>query len=294
MSNLKNMNTQLEKSTAVKDIFSLDFVQDRTIKNFVAVTGRKDGQNWYESEVLALMQVFADKPAYMKCDKMSIWGCLMTAARSGLSIAEGDLDLVPYGMILKADRNYRGMRKQLRNMPIVKFVGEAQVVWKDDEFEHDKLNNKIVKHVSKDAPKGVPTLDMVKAAYVRIEFQDRVEDVVMYNHELVAAKSKSKMGDAGPWLQYVGEMCKKSVIRRANKIHYQASAKPIADDQFAKYEIVDEELETDVAHAVTNEQAEQMVKDAQPEPEPIVEATPVQEAKPSAKKSNLKNFLESE
>lgn len=286
MSNLKDMNTALEKVSTVKDIFTLDFVADRTIKNFQAVSGRKDGSNWYQSEILALMQIFNDKPDYMKLDKMSIWGCLMTAARTGLSIAEGDLDLIPYGKILKADRNYRGMRKQLRNMQSVKFVGEAQIVWKDEEFQHDKLNNKVLKHISGTPPKE-PTLANMQAAYVRLEFNDgKIADVVMYNHELIGAYNKSKMkGQGGPWAEFPWEMAKKTVIRRANKIYYQPFAKEIPDDQFAKYQVVEDE-------PVPAKQDEPEEPTPAAEPEPEQPAPPVQEAKVSKKKSNMDSLLE--
>ena len=58
MSELKVMNQQLEKARSAKEVFSIDFVADRSIKNYEAVTGRKDGNNWYQGEVLAMIKLF--------------------------------------------------------------------------------------------------------------------------------------------------------------------------------------------------------------------------------------------
>lgn len=270
MSQLKTINSALEKAKSVKEVFTLDFVSDRTIKNYELVSGRKDGANWFQKEVLAMMEIFAEKPDYAKCDKMSIWGCLMKAARRGMSIAEGDMDLVPYGNILKADPNYRGLRKELRRMSEVKFVNEAQVVFKGDEFVHDKILNRIEVHKSKGTP-HVVTLDIIEAAYVRIEFTDgRIADVVMNHAALVGALSKSKNKN-GPWVSHTEEMCKKSVIKRANKVHFNATDKQVTDDEFKKFEVDEDTVES--SH-------EEVKGEEQPTtPEPIQDAKVVSTTK---------------
>lgn len=298
MSNLKNMNTALAKAGNVKEVFSLDFVADRVVKNFQAVTGRKDAKNWYESEVLAMMAVFAEKPDLAKCDRMSIWGCMMTAARTGLSIADGHLDLVQYGNILKAEPNYKGMRQQLNRMDEIKFINEAQIVLSTDEFVYDRAENRITKHESKGFPPDKITLEKdIMAAYVRIEFKDgRKVDVVMYRHDLLLAKSKSKnKAEWGPWNTSPGEMCKKSVIKRAKKVYY----KP------APFEISDEDLKdapaVDVDHEVMDEgpaeaPVQEQPKKAEPEPE-IQDVTaeevtePVKQAPRKKAATNMNDLL---
>lgn len=278
MSNLKAINTQLEKARNVKDIFTMDFVAERSVKNYEMATGRKDGQNWFQREVLAMMTIFGEKPDYGKADKMSIWGCLMTAARKGLSIAEGDIDLVPYnkGAILKAEPNYKGLRKQLRRMPSIKFVYEAQVVFDGDDFEHDKLNNRVIKHISKEAPKKAE-LGNIKAAYVRIEFTDgKIVDVVMYQHELIAAKNKTKNPSSdGPWVQFTGEMCKKTVLKRAHKAYYNGTDYEIEDTEFKEVKqesISNKASDAEDAEVVQEEvvaESEQGEPVAAPAPEPV-------------------------
>lgn len=285
MSNLKNLNTALEKAKNVKEVFTLDFVADRAIQNYQAVTGRKDANNWYQTEVLTMMSIFAEKPELAKADKMSIWGCLMTAGRLGLSIADGHLDLVPYndGKILKAEPNYKGMREQLRRMPEVKEVYEAQVVCVGDEFEHDPLSNKVTVHKRK----GTPTFKMeqIVAAYVRIEMTDGTfRDVVMYQNELVAAKNKSKnKAEWGPWNTHTGEMCKKSVVKRAKKIYHRPSQHEIDDAKLSP--IPEQETQdTDYQEASTPEPQQE-----QPKVKEELPITPTEEVKEQPKKQKTKS-----
>jgi phage RecT family recombinase len=291
MSNLKAMSLALDKAKNIKDVLTKDFVQELTIQNYQAVTGRQDGKNWFHGEMLAMLNIFAEKPALAKCDRMSIWGCLQAAARSGLSIADGHLDLIPYGTTLKAEANYRGLREQLRRLPELKFIGEAQVVFKDDVFKYDKVNSRVLEHTGEDAPKVISLDNNIKAAYVRIEFQDgKVVDVVMWQSELIAARKKSKnKSEEGPWNQFAAEMVKKTVTKRAAKIFKRATVHQVANDAFDKFNIdVEEEEETtDVQHEEVKQEPE-----PQPEREPE-QPEPAQEAKVDPKKgSAAKSFLE--
>lgn len=276
MSEIKNMNAQLVKAGTAKGIFSLDFVADRCVKNYQAVTGRKDAKNWYQSEVLAMMTIFAEKPDLAKSDPLSIWGCMMTAARTGLSIADGHLDLVQYGTILKAEANYKGMREQLKRMEEIKFIHEAQVVHNDDELIHDKLNNRLEKHIVKGTPKNFAD---IKAAYVRVEFTDgHVVDVVMYAPELASAKDRSKnKSEYGPWQKTPWEMCKKTVIKRAKKIYFRPTRWDIEDEKMTPIPETE-----DVPH--------EEVKAETPAPETQTEAPLVEteEVKPEKKKEKPK------
>lgn len=288
MSAIKTMNTALEKAKSVKDVFAVDFVAERSIKNYESATGRKDGSNWYQREVMAMMTIFAEKPDYAKADKMSIWGCLMTAARKGLSIADGHIDLVPYnsGQILKAEPNYKGLREQMRRMPEITFVNEAQVVLKGDAFVHDKLTNKITKHEG--GPSKSITMDNIEAAYVRVEFGDKFKDIVMYKDELLVAKNKSKnKSEAGPWAQTPGEMCKKSVVKRANKVYFSPPDFEIADSEFSAIPEVEETVEA--THTEVREEPEAVKA---PEPE-VVKTEPAQEAKVTKKgKGNMAALMD--
>lgn len=258
MSNLKVMNQALDKARNIKELAALDFVKDRTIKNYEQIWGRKDGENWYQAEIAHMLVLFAEKPKLAQCDKLSIWGCLQKAAREGLSIHQGHMDLIPYGNVLKAETNYKGMRHQLRSMPKIKFIGEASLVYKGDKFRYDEKKKEVLQHEREGAPANM-ALEYIVAAYVTVEFADgKNVDVLMWNQEIVAAKSKSKnQGDASVWSQFPWEMAKKTVIKRANKIYFerpQVQVTGLLEVEAEKTQDVDhEEVDTDTGEVMTAE-----------------------------------------
>lgn len=248
------MEQQLAKAGSVKGMLQLPFVKERAIKNYQATTGRKDSENWFQQEAFAMMTIFAEKPDLMKCEPLSIMACLVKAGTSGLRISDGHIDLIKYGNILKAEPNYKGHREQLRRMDTIQSIGEAQLVFKGDEFVEDKLNSRITKHEGK-VP-TVITMDVIVAAYVRIKFKDgEVKDVVVYHDELVKARNKSKnLKDEGaPWHQFSGEMCKKVAIHRANKNYYRRP---------------DHEVILDPVEGELDEETQDVAHEVQPQPEP--------------------------
>lgn len=285
MSNIKVINQQIEKAKNIKDLFALDFIKDRTIKNYEQIWGRKDGENWYQSELLHMLTLFAEKPELAKCDKMSIWGALMKCAREGLSVSQGHMDLIAYGSILKAEPNYKGMRHQLRSMPKIKFIGEARLVYKEDDFEFDEKKMEVLKHTRKGAPKS-QTLDNISAAYVTVEFIDgRNVDVLMWHAEILAAKNKTKnKSEAGPWNTTAWEMAKKTVVKRANKIYFERPQVQVEGfnplPELEKTQDVDhEEVDTDTGEVLTPEVTQ--------EPQPA--SPPVQQAQVVSK--GMEDFL---
>lgn len=284
MSNLKVMNQQLEKARNVKEIFAIDFVRERAIKNYEGTTGRHDGENWFAGEAFHMMSLFAEKPKLAECDKMSIFAALVKAGTTGLSIKHGQIDLIPYGRILKAEPNYKGLRQQLRNMPTIKMVYEASLVMKDDDFEYDELNKKVIKHIKKGAPKTI-TLADINASYVRMEFTDgHIIDTIMWNFELVKAKSKSKnKGEDSTWDQFPHEMCKKSVVKRANKIYYEP---PVV--QVVGFTPLPDEDTEDVGHEEVDETTGEVMT-----PEVIAEEQPQRQQPTQPVKTDMDDFLKS-
>lgn len=268
MSNIKSFNQQLEKAKNVKEVFALDFIKDRTIKNYEQIWGRKDGENWYQSEMLHMLTLFAEKPDLARCDKMSMWGALMKCAREGLSVSQGHMDLIAYGNILKAEPNYKGMRHQLRSMPKIKFIGEARLVYKEDEFEFDEKKMEVVVHKRKGAPKS-QALDNIIAAYVTLEFADgKNVDVLMWIQEIIAAKNKSKnKSDSGPWAATPWEMAKKTVVKRANKIYFERP-----QVQVEGFNPIPEEKTEDIDHEDVDESTGEVIT-----PEVMQEEQPVQQ-----------------
>lgn len=271
------MSTELEKAKSVKEALSLGFVQELFIKNYAAITGRKDGQNRLASEVFHYLEMVQDNSKLKNCTKFSHMACLVKAGTTGLSFGkEGQLYVIPYGDVAKVQIGAHGKRELIRRMPDVKFVGESQLVLKGDSFKHDKINNHVIEHItSEKAPAA--TLDNILYAYARIIYKDSTYiDVVVTHDDLVKAKSKSKQtGDNSVWETWPGEMCKKVPYNRAYKLYYRQPQVEVTD--FKGFEANDDD-DDDVPHPPAP---------AAPEPQQETKDIPHEEVKAETKATDF-------
>lgn len=290
MSNLKKMDQALISAPSVKAAIQLPFVKEMVTRNYQAITGRKDGENYFASQVFEFLSIAAEKPEWKDCDRFSIMGAMVKTAAWGFSFQDGFVDLIKYGKILKASLNYKGHREQLRQMPTIESVSEAILVLKGETFEWDKANNHVVKHIAGDEDIS-QKIDNVRYAYVRIKFKDKTQvDVVVSNEELRKAKSKSKMkGDGSVWEEWNGEMCKKVAIHRAHKVYYR---RPEVNAELALGDWAKDDEETNDT-TYTEEHPKQMEQVAEPAVEqPKEEPAPVAARVVSNKKDSLTEFLD--
>jgi len=283
MSNLKKMDAAMVAAPSVKAAIQLPFVKDMVVKNYQAITGRKDGDNYFASQVFEFLTIINEKPDLQKCDRFSMMAAMVRTASMGLSLQDGHVDLIKYGNIVKASPNYKGHRELLRRMPTIESVGEGVLVLKGEKFLWDKQNNKVIEHLGGDEETALK-LENIRYAYVRVKFTDGTfADVVVTNEELKKAKSKSKnQGDNSVWDQWTGQMAKKVPVHRAYTIYYKrpAVSPELELGDFAKDE---EEEILDVKH--TEEQPSAT--------EPKEESTPVVTTTPRVvgSKDSLEEFL---
>lgn len=248
MSNLKKQDQELSQARTVKEALQVGFVRERFVKNYEAITGRKDGDNRFQAEVFHYLELINDNPKLKDADRFSHFAAIVKAGTTGLSFGkEGQLYPILYGNIVKVQIGAHGKRELLRRMPNVKMILEGQVVLKGDDFKHDKLNNKVIEHITSEKDVAA-TLDNIKAAYCRIIWKDNTfTDVVVYHDELVKAKSKSKMqSDQSAWGQWPGQMCIKVAYNRAYKLYYSAPQTEVGD--LKGYEVDEDEDLTPETH----------------------------------------------
>ncbi len=248
MSNLKKQDQELSQARTVKEALQVGFVRERFVKNYEAITGRKDGDNRFQAEVFHYLELINDNPKLKDADRFSHFAAIVKAGTTGLSFGkEGQLYPILYGNIVKVQIGAHGKRELLRRMPNVKMILEGQVVLKGDDFKHDKLNNKVIEHITSEKDVAA-TLDNIKAAYCRIIWKDNTfTDIVVYHDELVKAKSKSKMqSDQSAWGQWPGQMCIKVAYNRAYKLYYSAPQTEVSD--LKGYEVDEDEDITPETH----------------------------------------------
>lgn len=284
---LKVLEQQIQQAEGVRG--ALILAQDRYVKNYELVTGKKDGAQRFESEVFNFLDIVAEKPDLQKADKFSIFGAIMKSAITGLSFkSEGHL----YPMAVKAgDKTVvkvqigaHGKREMLRMMPEIKAVDEAVIVSKGDHFVHDKLNKIVKEHYTTKDSSTRNNIDDVFAAYCRVEWKDgRIKDVVIYQEELKKAKSKSKnQGDYSVWNEWPLEMCKKVTYHRAKKLYHRY---PEGVVDFGRDASDNADPTEDITHTVMTE-SEPPEENVDQDTGEVVTAEVVEEKKDTKSKKN--------
>jgi recombinational DNA repair protein RecT len=222
------LDQQIAQAKSVKDLFEMVDVKSRAIKGYEATTGRKDGENRFQQERFAYLELIHQKPELRQAPMWTHFKVINKVMHSGLSLRDNKLyvQAVKKGdevVDIKVDPSPAGRREMLEMMPNVKSAPEAQIVLKGDLFLHDKLNNRIIKHEMTEKSETSIKLDNILYSYQRIIWKDNsVTDIVVPHDDLVQAKKKSKIKstDAGLWVEFPGEASKKTATNRAfNRYH---------------------------------------------------------------------------
>lgn len=260
---LQKVEQQLAQAKTVKDVFDLEFVEERFVKNYEAATGKKDGQNRYTQERFAYLEIIADKPELQNVDKFYHMSAIVKAGTTGLSFRDGKLYVIPTANGLKVQSSPAGKREQFEMMPDIKKAPEAILVMDGDEFEHDVAEGVVLKHRRTEKSKKNITLENIFASYQRLRYKDGTTvDTVVYHDDLVKAMGKSKMkSDQGLWQTWPGEAAKKTATNRAFRLYHKYP------DNVVLYgtDTEDDEVgESAYAHVVVDTPTEKKQQDPQP------------------------------
>jgi recombinational DNA repair protein RecT len=287
MSAIQKIQNELAGAKSIKDALTLPLVQDRFIKNYAAVTGRKDGENKFQAEVFAYMEVINEKPDLQNVDRFYHFAALVKCATTGLSFRDQKLYVMPHGKGLKVQPSPAGKREMMEMMADVKKVPQPQLVMKGDDFVEDKLNGTIVKHISNWPLDGKPTLNDILASYIRVYWKDgTITDVVVPQADIIKAKNKSKaQSEAAAWGQLPGEMAKKVAINRGFRLYHKYPDNVVTfDANDDKEEDTSDAPESeDFTDATIVEGAETVDQ----ETGEVMKETPTEEVKPEEKKSKV-------
>jgi len=171
---------------------------------------------------------------------------LMQGAYLGLDFMNGDAYLVPFKGKLNFMKSYKGavkLAKQYSTRPIKNIF--AEVVRQGDEFI-----NKVVDGEQTVDFSPIPFNDGdIVGAFAVCQFEDGTKMVeTMSLKDIQNTRSHSKASSSGPWVDFFGEMCKKTVLHRiCKKIDLDMNA-----EQRMAYES-DEQIETDSKKVAENE-----------------------------------------
>jgi phage RecT family recombinase len=276
---LKKLEAEIAQAQGVRGVMAL--AEDRFVKNYALVTGKKDGKQRFETEVLNYLDIVNEKPDLRNAEKFSHFSSIMKAATTGLSFkSDGHLYPIAYSQgdkkVVKVQIGAHGKREMMNQMKDVAFMPEAVIVMKGDDFRYDKLNSKVTKHETTDKSSTRNSLEDVVAAYSVIEWKDgRKTFVVVYHEELKKAKDASKnKGPNSVWETWPLEMAKKVTYHRMKKLYHRYPDGVLDFGGEAKAGDGDElEETTDVHYATvdssqeetttTNQKAEEVFQEAE-------------------------------
>lgn len=162
-------------------------------------------------------------PALQACTQKSVIGSVLNAALLGLSPALGECHFVPYknrdsGMSeCQFQPDYKGLIALARRSAQIKNI-YADVVRRGDEFQvKSGLHRDLIHNPDLEGGSERP----IDYAYAVVWYENGAFDFeVMDAREIAKARAKNLMqrnGPAGAWLEFEGEMAKKSAIRRLSK-----------------------------------------------------------------------------
>lgn len=173
----------------------------------------------------------------LKCEPLSVIEAVMQAAQLGLEInsALGSAYLVPFfdkrisGYRCQLIPGYRGLVDLARRSGAAMMV-EARVVYKGEQFAVEYGTDPKIVHAPRfDAQRtddnivavyAVATMShgqAIPGSHMTVQEISRQFEVMTFQ-EIVAIRSRSKSGGAGPWVTDFAEMAKKTVVKRLMKM----------------------------------------------------------------------------
>lgn len=160
------------------------------------------------------MTAIQNNPSLADADRRSLFGAIVRLAQDGLLPDGREAAIVLFGKQAQAMPMIAGVLKKLRQSGEVAKVS-AQVVHENDEFVWSLGFDEDVTH-------NPPPLDRPRGkaigAYATAVLKDGSRLLeVMSLEEIEKVRKVSRASGNGPWIQWWGEMARKTVMRRLSK-----------------------------------------------------------------------------
>lgn len=178
--------------------------------------------------VRVIMTAVQDNPALLDANRKSLLKSAQQAAQDGLMPDGREGALVMYGKDVQWLPMITGLTKRVRETgQVIEF--RTRIVHENDHFEVIFGDEERIEH----KPTIIGERGSIIAAYAVLKLKDGgVEREVMTKEDLDAVRAVSRAKN-GPWKQWEGEMCRKSVARRLFK---RCPLSPVVDQILARDE----------------------------------------------------------
>lgn len=161
-----------------------------------------------------VMTALQQAPALVNSDRRSLFGAVVRLAQDGLLPDGREAAIVMFGAKAQAMPMIAGVLKKIRQSGEVAKIS-AQVVHENDHFIWSLGFDETVEH-------SPPALDKPRGkaigAYATAVLKDGSRLLeVMTLEEIEQVRAVSRAAKNGPWVQWWGEMARKTVMRRLSK-----------------------------------------------------------------------------
>lgn len=183
------------RKTAPASIAELDFVRDKYIQNYNFTHKSKVGEMMYHRQLIHFKQLIAESDKLKACDPFSLYACFLTAAVNGDSLDPNDEEtyLIPLAGKARLWPQVKSRVKRLRNSGQVRFLDQAKLVYKGDEFVVE--GGRVVRHAEKFES------EEIIAGYVRFVLDDAGTDkyFIYRKSDWQAWRAKSPQAGGENW-----------------------------------------------------------------------------------------------
>lgn len=160
------------------------------------------------------MTAIQNNPDLQGADRRSLFGAIVRLAQDGLLPDGREAAIVLFGNKAQAMPMIAGVLKKIRQSGDVSYIS-AQIVYANDRFKWTLGFDENVEHepAPLDQEPGEPV-----AAYAVAVLKDGSRLLeVMRKSEIEKVRQVSRAKNNGPWVQWWGEMARKTVMRRLSK-----------------------------------------------------------------------------
>ena len=160
-----------------------------------------------------LLTAVQNNPNLMNLDRQSFFNAAMRSAQDGLLPDGREGAIVEFKGKAQWMPMIGGLRKKVRNSGEIA-TWEAHVVYENDDFLYELGDEPILRHKPTMGERGKP----IAAYSIAVLKSGERSREVMTIAEIEKVRSVSRAKDNGPWVQWWGEMARKTVARRHSRV----------------------------------------------------------------------------
>lgn len=183
-------------------------------------------------------------PELAKCNKLSLFGSLLTASQIGLEPGPlGFCYLIPYKGQVSLQLGYRGLLELVSRSDRVDSV-YAYAVYKGDDFTYQLGTHPDIQHVRGESVDDAEIIAVYAVAHIKGSTIPRIE--VMTRKQVDSIRARAQARSNGPWVTDYGEMARKTVLKKLCKTLPLSSeiAQSLSRDETIRPSIEAEEVES--------------------------------------------------